>query len=377
MAQKGYDKAMSRPLVILLVLGGAAVVLLGTAAFMSDSGELLMLDDEGEVARSTSCEGDLYDTHIHLDDDDFAERIAPQMIAQGVNCGVLFVEMNLDDTDEDFELAREALGETPGVFVPFFDVVQNLSTAVAAADLSTLQQEHGEFFKGFGEFAFYQGPDPAYNLAGADLTDQSWTTLFQFAGEHDLFVMLHPTPREVPALETAAVRYPNTRFLIHGFDLGADGYAALLKKYPNVFYTLDTATLLKDAARGGQKHLMYPRGQGNAAEFASAYDRDKEYFLQQAESVWAPVVLAAPDKVMWGTDISFNWHAEPEVYDRLVDFSKTFVATLPAEVQKKYAYQNAVRLFGKTGMVYQPADEDDDEPIVDDEEEDDGPEDVN
>jgi hypothetical protein len=206
-------------------------------------------------------------------------------------------------------------------------------------------------------------------LAGADLSNQSWSSLFQFAGEHGLFVMLHPTPREVPALEAAAARYPNTRFLIHGFDLGAAGYTSLLKKYPNIFYTLDTATLLKDAAPGGQKHLMYPRGEGSAAEFASAYDRDKAYFLEQAEREWAPVVLAAPDRVMWGTDVSFDWHADPQVYNRLIDFSEAFIATLPAEVQGQYGSENAVKLFGGRGLTYEPADEDDGDIVVDDEEE--------
>lgn len=341
----------------LAVLGlGGVGVLIGVGWWWWDD-----LDPAHEVARSVSCNGVWYDSHMHLDNDDFARKMAPLMLSHGVNCGVLFVQMNLADIDDSFELAREALGETPGVFVPFFDVIENKGTAVQLDQLTELSEQYGEFFRGFGEFALYQAGDPKYDLSGTDLLNATWSRLFTYAGQHNLIVMLHITPREAASFEQAAAAHPQTTFLIHGFELGGAGYAALLKRHPNVYYTLDTATLLKDAAPGSTRHLMYPGTGGNVREFIAAFDADHEYFVNQALREWAPVISAVPERVLWGTDVSSDWHSDPEVYDRLIQFSEQFVAGLPQSVRAPYQVQNALRLFGAAGVVYEPIADSDDE----------------
>jgi hypothetical protein len=73
---------------------------------------------------------------------------------------------------------------------------------------------------------------------------------------------------------------------------------------------------------------------------------DPQSLAEQKASDWLPVLQAAPDRVMWGTDVAFGWHLDEDVYGMLVDFSRRFVEQLPAELRDGYARLNAERLLG-------------------------------
>lgn len=302
-----------------------------------------------ELASPVACEGGLFDSHMHLDNDDYARTMARQMQSNGVTCGLLFVQMDLQNMDMDILRAREELGDAPARFIPFFDIIKDRSTRVTTSQLESLASAYGGTFKGFGEFALYR-PEQQ----GTDLTAEPWPTIFDFAAERDLVVMIHLSldAADQAGLETMLDRYPQTKVLIHGFERGGAGFAALLTEHPNLYFTLDTATLLKEGTGPGL-HLMYPSGQGSAQTFVEQYTANKSRLLEQAQDEWAQVIVAAPDRVMWGTDVSFDWHADPDVYSRLIEFSNEFIATLPAEVQDKYRFQNAVRLLGTHGTMHE------------------------
>ncbi len=57
------------------------------------------------------------------------------------------------------------------------------------------------------------------------------------------------------------------------------------------------------------------------------------------------MVEAAPEKVMWGTDGSFDWHAEDDVYNLLIKFSNDFKGFLKSEHQELFSRKNAARLL--------------------------------
>ncbi len=49
---------------------------------------------------------------------------------------------------------------------------------------------------------------------------------------------------------------------------------------------------------------------------------------------------------MWGTDLGdINWHYDEAVTDAIIRISRQFIGRLPADIQEKYAYQNAQRVF--------------------------------
>jgi Tat protein secretion system quality control protein TatD with DNase activity len=287
-----------------------------------------------------NCTGQLFDSHTHMDDSDLPTALSQRMQENGVSCAAIFVQMNEDNYEEDIELFYDDLGDAPGAFIPFLDVVRDNQTTVSREYLEMIDKQLMGQYKGFGEFALYRD-----ELRGADLTADPWNTIFEFAGEHDKFVMIHigMDPADLKGLKAAMTNFPDTKFLVHGFELGGAGYAQLLKTYPNFYFTLDTATFMKEP--GPQAHYMYPNNGGSSKQFLSQYPQHKEALIQYAKSEYTQVILAAPERVKWGTDASFEWHTDHEVYTNLIEFSQEFIESLPKEVQSKYAHENAQRLF--------------------------------
>ncbi len=67
--------------------------------------------------------------------------------------------------------------------------------------------------------------------------------------------------------------------------------------------------------------------------------------LENSYDRWIKTVEAAPDRVLWGTDVSSEWHFDRDVYKTLVEFSQEFVEMLPKEYRDGYMSENAKRLF--------------------------------
>lgn len=301
----------------------------------------------GEVAE---CGKEWFDTHTHLDDSDFPEILARRMSDNGVSCAVIFVQMNPDDYEEDMELYREDLGDAASVYVPFMDVVRDNNTIVTREYLEQLWVDADGGFRGLGEFALYRD-----ELRNTDLTNTMWRTIYEFAGDHELFVMIHVglDQKHLLQLEEMMGEYPETKFLVHGFELGPDGYRRLLQEYENFYFTLDTATLMKYGTTGPGIHLMYPEGPGVAENFLNQYGEYRVLLLGQAKKEWISVILAATDRVMWGTDVSFDWHTDRRVYEKIIEFSGDIASELPEDVRRRYMYENAVRLFGDSAVRVQ------------------------
>lgn len=309
-------------------------------------------------AEATKCGSGWYDSHAHLDDSELPSKLATEMQKHSVSCAVLFVQMNEDNYDEDLELYREDVGDAPSVFVPFFDVIRDKSTKVTREYLDRVYQDTDGGFSGVGEFALYRD-----ELKGTDLTKEPWPTLYDFVADKNMLIMIHNDLESWPVLESVMQKYPKTKFLIHGIEKDGAQLAELLKKHDNLYFTLDTATLLKFPGFG--QHLMYPDGEGSASRFKKEYAEHKDALMSEAKSNWSKAIIAAPDRVMWGTDVSFDWHVEPEVYALLMEFSEEFANSLPENMRNKFKYQNAVNIISDravqvSGDSSNSDDEDDD-----------------
>ena len=177
-------------------------------------------------------------------------------------------------------------------------------------------------------------------------------TIFQVVNESKGIVMIHLSdgrlgrrPTELTEIEPSIRKYPDAIFLFHSiwtFDL----VAQLMSKYPNVYYSMDFAgSFFK-----GNGVRLYPKdaGSNNAASFLAAVNRTGlDYIVERNLKDLAPRLQQYPDRIFWGTDLSEPWHFEEPVTDVVISISRQFIGRLPADIQEKYAYQNAQRVFGR------------------------------
>ncbi|MFC2041799.1 hypothetical protein ACFLTY_05735 [Chloroflexota bacterium] len=145
---------------------------------------------------------------------------------------------------------------------------------------------------------------------------------------------------ELSEVEPSIRKYPDAIFLFHSIQT-FDVVDQLMSKYPNVYYSMDF---------GGS----FFKGRGvslnrynNAESFLAAVNgAGLDYIVERNLQDLAPLLQQYPDRIFWGTDIVEPWHFEESVTDLVVRISRQFIGRLPADIQEKYAYQNAQRIFG-------------------------------
>lgn len=262
-------------------------------------------------------------------------------------------------------------------FIPFLDIDDNNPSDLNLNNLNYLLtiNKVDNTFIGMGENAFYRDP-----LITSNLTDQTWLDVFSWGESNAKIIMIHIRNNltQIDEIPTILENYPNCKVLLHGIEYINDPnhqkLINMLTTYPNLYFTLDTATLLYY----NNYNLMFPPENNSqlisdqsyhfhatpddcnddncdnelteaeiqkANQFVSTYDSTESLMLQSAYDTYLPILQAAPDHVCWGTDFAENWHRVDEVYLRLIQFTRKFIAMLPEELQKKYAYKNAKLLL--------------------------------
>ena len=221
---------------------------------------------------------------------------------------------------------------------------QFLSGKYSEADMRQYLQPQGPLW-GFGEISLWK---EEYQSVTFD--SPRMQTLFQLANEAKGIVMIHMSnvsqgvrPTELGEVEPSLQKYPDTIFLIHSignFDL----VSQLMPKYPNIYFSMDFV---------GSFRL----GRGLSLG-ASAGAKDTDSFLAGVNQIGldsivernlrnlAPLLKQYPDRIFWGTDFSEPWHFEKPVTDVVSSITRQFIGQLPADIQEKYAYQNAQEVFG-------------------------------
>ena len=67
--------------------------------------------------------------------------------------------------------------------------------------------------------------------------------------------------------------------------------------------------------------------------------------LSDSVDLWKPVVEAYPTRMMWGIDLYYWWHYEPDVLHEIVEFGRDFITQLDPNVQERFAYRNALEML--------------------------------
>src|SRR3989344_1296186 len=302
--------------------------------------------------QSVTCNGDFFDTHAHFDGLENTgevfghgnayvsltpKELAQRMSEHKVGCGILFISSS--DLNKDYDAMRESMQGVNAGFLPFINVFGSSGT-LSLDSIKDAYNGREEAFFGIGEYAFYVGP-----LVGTSFTADPWPTIYEYATEKDLFLMLHPTQQQANEIDTMLSKYPNTKVILHGHELLSNTTLLenLLRNHKNLYFTYDLATMFD-----GYLYRI-----NNSAEFISWYDSNKQQYLNSVRSKLLPLLEAAPVRVMWGTDIVAAWHGETAVFSRLMEFSRSLVDSLPAEHRDNFASANALRIFGSTGIKFE------------------------
>jgi len=64
-----------------------------------------------------------------------------------------------------------------------------------------------------------------------------------------------------------------------------------------------------------------------------------------AMAFWQPVIEAHPTRMMWGTDLYYWWHYEPDVINMIAQFGRDFISNLDDHAQERFAYRNALEML--------------------------------
>ena len=199
-------------------------------------------------------------------------------------------------------------------------------------------------FRGIGEI--HTGGILTDSYAGMRLIDPAMLELIDYAAANNLVLMIHPELSDIQDVHRAIMHNPDTIFLLHGlvnnFDRGriADELGILFREYKNVYFSVDATlmagySLLDDRIRTKEKFL------------ANLLSNETYYrLLASALVFWKPIIEAHPTRLMWGSDLAYWWHYEPDVIHEIAQFGRDFTSGLDPEVQERFAYRNAADMLG-------------------------------
>ncbi|MBI2356799.1 hypothetical protein HYV12_01985 [Candidatus Dojkabacteria bacterium] len=320
--------------ILVLLLG---ILLVSKEYFASD--EPSFNNEKNLVSTSNCPEGSWIDTHLHLETEVAFSELERRMDDNNVGCSLAFIYVDPEDPKDSFEILTEDYNGNLNRIIPYFFITPKTAQDANIDNIKKVRSNTGSFFKGHGEFAFYRDP-----FKQSSLLDENWKEVFKYSQENEYYIMFHLRGSEqVSQLEEILTLYPKAKLLLHGPELSSE-LPGLLSKYENLLFTLDTASLLiQKGVSMERSNLMY--SPGGEVTFKSEFEKNREKILKSSYEEWFPVIKAAPQRVMWGTDASSDWHFSDDTYEVLVDFSDDFLKMLPEEYREGYMYGNAKRLF--------------------------------
>lgn len=239
---------------------------------------------------------------------------------------------------QSLEVATRTMQRYPDKFVPFIMPPDNDnsidgSPTVDAQVLEEMLNVYPGLFKGYGEIGLY-----ARKNGSAELPPDSerLLSIYPVIRKHKLVVYFHLGEGHKDNFERILEQNPDINFIWHGDQLSIEEVENVIKSHPNVYYTVDELY--------GDVFLVRP---GKTKEEFLKHLEDYENLLQKDLDTWKAVIERNPDRFMWGTDRSDQvvWNHSPDVGQAQANYGRAFIGRLAPDVQEKFAYKNAKRLF--------------------------------
>jgi hypothetical protein len=313
--------------------------------------------------------GPLFDTHLHLSSTYVTGQLSRLTSAQsllkyldrgGVNWAIGFFTLPPARSRASWVTAAETIiRDTKTRIIPLISPYQDGQFAAGQYSEAALQQylQPQGLLQGVGEIVL---TDQNYQTVTFD--GSAMQTVFKAVNGMKGIVMIHPSalyanarPTELAEIEPSIQKYPDVIFLFHpnyNFDL----VAPLMSKYPNVYYSWDFAGSFYQGPRGGT--TQFPTlgsslfttdpNSANAESFLAVVNRTGlDRIVEETFKRLAPQLQKYPNRIMWGTDFASPWHFDDAVTDLAIKITREVIGRLPTDVQEKYAYQNALNVFGR------------------------------
>ena len=237
---------------------------------------------------------------------------------------------------QSLEVVRRTVRRYPTLFVPFImpPGPKDVQPTVDAETLGEMLAVHLGLFQGYGEIGLY-------GLEGLREADDYppdapiFQDIYSAVKKHQLMVYLHPGEGHVDNLERALQEHPEIIFIVHGEQVEEE-IGDLMEKYVNIYFTVNDLY--------GDQYLLHP---GESTRTFLAALKNYEPLLEKDLATWKELIEAHPDQFMWGTDRGgiAVWTFDLEVGQKLVDYARAFIGRLDPDVQERFAYKNAERIF--------------------------------
>lgn len=290
---------------------------------------------ESELA-SVEFDGEYVDTHAHWLPSmgpEMPSKYAPMMEKYDIGATVLFSPSA--DAVQRYESFLERLTD-PGVeYLPFMSAPppgQQLS-----AELRALYDGKEKAFWGIGEWKPQNEPFPAFN-------GDRYTPMWELAADLDIPVMFHPKASQEGTVEPALDTYAETTFILHGHQMlgyGQEGpglgptLPRLLREYDNLYWQMDVGVMFSGI-------LLRLR---SSSEFVDWYESNAGELVDIYQDILPQLLEAAPERIMWGTDIAQHWNLNDEAFSLLMEFTEKVLEAVPEKHRVPYKRENALRLF--------------------------------
>ena len=296
--------------------------------------------------------GPLFDDHLHL----YVtytplkvqfEQVVDYLDRNNVSGVIGFFTIPPNKTSSLVSNADKIISANRNRIVPLLEPYSDQQFALGQFTEAVLRdyiQPKGSFL-GVGEIGLYH-PE----LQGVTFDSPAMQNVFKVVNEMKGIVMIHPSniqqggrPTELAEIEPAIREYPDIIFLFHDGPYSFDMVAPLMGKYPNVYFSIDFGCFYK-----GNVVLHLSDESLTANDFVTAVNRTGlDNIVSRNIRDLAPRIERYPDRVMWGTDLSKSWNFEESANSIIIKICREFIGRLPPDIQEKYAYQNAERVFGR------------------------------
>jgi hypothetical protein len=145
---------------------------------------------------------------------------------------------------------------------------------------------------------------------------------------------------------------PNVTFLFHGGRTAFDVIEPLIQRYPNVYFSWDGGPGWMVGSWGSLMHPgatpQNPLGTGGSTQqlLADVQRVGADKVVSENLAFLTGILQKYPDRITGAMDLNAPWHFDDASAQLIVKIFRKIVAKLPADMQDRWAYKNAQRIFG-------------------------------